>query len=90
MRGSRFRSPKFYGSFSITGITRDSTGATLGTCSVHLFESATDIEVAETMSDGSGNFTFVLGNNAGFFYIVAYKPGSPDVAGTTVNTLVAA
>ena len=24
------------------------------------------------------------------FYLVAYKPGSPDVAGTSVNTLVAA
>ena len=33
--------------------------------------------------------TFSIGSNAGFFYIVAYLVGSPDVAGTTVNTLVA-
>ena len=88
--GSGFTSPKFYGSFSISGVTRTSAGATLGNCAVHLFESATDIEIAQTTSDGSGNFTFVIGTNAGFFYIVAYKPGSPDVAGTSVNTLVAA
>jgi hypothetical protein len=87
--GSGFTSPKFYGSFNITGVTRDSTGAATGNCVVHLFESATDIEVAQTTSDGSGNFTFIIGNNAGFFYLVAYKAGSPDIAGTSVNTLTA-
>jgi hypothetical protein len=87
--GYRFQSPKFYGSFSITGVTRDSAGAALGTCIVHLFETPTDIEVAQTTSDGSGNFTFTIGNNAGYFYIVAYKAGAPDVAGTSINTLIA-
>ena len=87
--GSGFTSPKFYGSFSITGVTRDSTGAVLGSCEVHLFQTGFDIEIAQTTSDGSGNFTFIIGNNAGYFYIVAYKAGSPDVAGTTVNTLAA-
>jgi hypothetical protein len=82
-----FRSPKFYGAFSLAGVTRDSTGTPLGTCTVKLFEAATDIEVGQTTSDGAGAFTFRLGNNAGYFYLVAYKPGSPDVAGTSVNTL---
>jgi hypothetical protein len=88
-RRPNFISPKFYGSFIISGVTRDSVGTPLGNCAVHLFESATDIEVSEVVSDGSGNFTFNIGNNAGFFYIVAYKAGSPDVSGTTLNTLVA-
>jgi 3-dehydroquinate dehydratase len=87
--GAGFRSPKFYGAFKISGITRDSTGAALASCAVHLFESATDIEIAQTVSDAIGQYQIVIGNNAGFFYIVAYKSGSPDVAGTTVNTLVA-
>lgn len=82
-----FRSPKFYGAFSLSGITRDSTGAVLGGCDVHLFQTGTDIEVGQTTSDGSGNFSFSLGNNAGYFYLVAYKTGSPDVAGTSINTL---
>ena len=85
-----YRSPKFYGSFSISGTTRDSAGTALGSCEVHLFETGTDIEIAQTNSDGAGAFTFVIGNNAGYFYIVAYKAGSPDVAGTSVNTLTAA
>lgn len=87
VQARRFRSPKFYGAFSLSGVTRDSTGVALGGCDVHLFQTGSDIEVGQTTSDGSGNFSFSLGNNAGFFYLVAYKPGSPDVAGTTVNTL---
>lgn len=84
-----FRSPKFFGRFSISGVTRDGTGTALGACTVHLFESATDQEIDQTIADGSGNFAFSLGGNAGFFYLVAHLAGSPDVAGTTVNTLVA-
>jgi hypothetical protein len=40
------------------------------------------------LSDALGNFTFD-NPGSGPFYIVAYKVGSPDVAGTTVNTLTA-
>lgn len=80
---------KFRGSFSITGVTRDSAGAALGSCVVDLFQTGGDIFIATTTSDGSGNFTLATPNNAGTFYLVAYKPGSPDVAGTTVNTLTA-
>jgi hypothetical protein len=85
-----FRSPKFYGRFQITGVTRDSAGATLGSCDVRLFKAdANDQEVGFTVSDGSGNFTFNLGTNEGFFWIEAYKSGSPDVAGTSLRTLAA-
>ena len=71
---------------AITGVTRDSTGAVLANCHVDLFISNADVLRAETTSDASGNFSF--GNpGTGPFYIVAYKTGSPDVAGTTANTL---
>lgn len=78
---------KFNGSFKIVGITRDNTGAILGSCRVELMRTGGDTFVTETTSDGSGNFTLVTPNNSGTFYLVAYKVGSPDVAGTTVNTL---
>lgn len=72
---------------AITGVSRDSTGTILGLCVVDLFVTATDQMVYSVTSDASGNFSF--GNpGTGPFYIVAYKTGSPDVAGTTVNTLV--
>ena len=74
----------------ITGVTRDNTGAALGNCEVHLFRTATDVEVDQVTSDASGNFTL---NGTGLgqtYYIVAYKAGGTDVAGTTVNTLTGA
>lgn len=72
----------------ITGITRDSAGNPLGTCVVQCFRTADDYFIAQTTSDSSGAFA-VVATGTGPFYLVAYKAGSPDVAGTTVNTLSA-
>lgn len=71
----------------ITGTTKDSTGAALGSCTVQLFRTADDSFQSEITSDGSGNFSFTSPGQF-TYYIVAYKAGAPDVAGTTVNTLV--
>jgi hypothetical protein len=70
----------------IFGLTKDSTGAVLGNCAVHLFDTATDAEIEQTTSDASGNYSFRYASTKPF-YVVAYLAGSPDVAGTTVNTL---
>lgn len=72
---------------AIVGVSRDNTGAALGNCVVALFGTGSDQLVFEVTSDASGNFTF--GNpGTGPFYVVAYKVGSPDIAGTTINTLL--
>lgn len=76
--------------FRITGQTLDSVGAALASCVVQLFRAGDDSIVAETTSDVIGNYSFTLPYNSGTFYVVAYKQGSPDVMGTTVNTLTAA
>ncbi|WP_291854855.1 hypothetical protein [Bradyrhizobium sp.] len=70
-------------------VTADSSGTPLGGCDVELYHAATDTVVGRTTSDPVGAFTFDLGNNSDFYYIRAYKAGTPDVAGTTVNTLMA-
>jgi hypothetical protein len=67
------------------GVTRDSTGAAIGACNLDLFNLADQV-VRSVVSDGSGNYQFV-NPGSGPFYIVAYKAGAPDLAGTTVNTL---
>lgn len=72
----------------ITGVTRDSAGNPLGTCVVRCFRTSTNDFVATATSDVSGNFT-VFATGTGPFYLVAYKDGTTDVAGTTVNTLQA-
>ena len=75
-------------SWSLSGVTKDSTGVALGSCHVDLFYTNNDVLVGETTSDPTtGAFSFLIGPNAGTFYLVAYKAGSPAVAGTTVNTL---
>jgi hypothetical protein len=75
--------------FSLTGRTLDSTSAALPGCRVEGFTTGSDIYIGDTVSDGSANYTLPVGFNSGTFYLVAYLPGAPDVAGTTVNTLVA-
>ena len=77
--------PKYY---VISGVTKDSTGTPLAGCTVQLFYTATDKIADEKVSDASGNYEFRSAAPAVNFYIVAYKAGSPDVTGATVNTLV--
>lgn len=54
---------------------------------MHLHRTLDDVKVEQTLSDGSGNFAFTVGLGE-TYYVVAYLPGSPDRAGTTVNTLL--
>lgn len=79
-----------YGShiFLLTGVTKNSAGAALGGCTVHLFRTSDNALIGATTSDGSGNYSFIVPNGVTSYYVVAYLAGSPDVAGTTVNTLV--
>ena len=76
----------------ITGITKDSTGAALGNCTVELFDTNTDIRKDSVVSNASGNYITQIPKGLSqiqdtTWYLVAYKAGSFDVAGTTVNTL---
>lgn len=77
---------------TLTGITYNLlTASPLGGCTVHVFETANDLELGETISDGGGNFSITVPVNPPLpYYIVAYKKGSPDVFGTTLDTLGAA
>jgi hypothetical protein len=80
-------SPPTY--FRISGTTKDATGAVLGNCTVDWFNTADDLKLDTTTSDANGLFEFrTAGQPPNAYYLVAYKAGSPDVAGTTVNTLV--
>lgn len=72
---------------TLTGISKDSAGVALGTCQILVFTTADKRLVVETVSDASGNWSVPL-YISGPFFTVEYKVGSPDVAGTSVNTLV--
>lgn len=84
------KAPEFKGTFTISGVSRDSGGVALGACTVDLYLTAEKTLVATTTSDGSGNYSFTVPGNSQNFFVRAYKSGAPDVAGTSVNTLTAA
>lgn len=71
----------------LSGVSRDSAGAPLGNCRVMIFRTEDKSFILETQSDASGNWavSMLVG---GPFFLVEYKAGSPDVAGTSVNTIV--
>jgi hypothetical protein len=73
----------------ITGVTYTAAGAPLGACTVLLFRTQDNVLAQSTVSDGSGNYSFMVDPSL-YYYCVFYKAGSPDVAGTTVNTLAGA
>lgn len=79
--------------FIISGTTRDSAGAPLGNCRVVVLETGRLAVtgcpvVAEVISDGSGLFSVVVPMDVGY-QLIAYLPGSPDVAGITRNDVTA-
>lgn len=83
-------------SYLITGVTRDSSGAALGSVILYAYESVTPIQnepktrlVNMTTSDAtSGAYSMEVHSQPGCqFVLSAYKAGSPDVTGATVNTL---
>lgn len=79
--------PIFEYDYYISGVTRDLNGNPLGGCTVTLYRTSDNSVAAIVLSDGSGNFR-IASSSSLTHYIVAYLPGSPDVAGTTLNTLV--
>ena len=83
-----YRMPQPATFFAISGITKSSAGAVLGNCSLELFETATNRFMEAAVSNGDGVYFFKSPLRTKNYYVVAYKAGSPDVAGTTVNTLV--
>jgi hypothetical protein len=77
--------------FAISGVTRDSTGAVLASCDVRI-EDMGQIGygltpyVGNTISDGSGNYSITVPFNT-VYQVIAYKSGSPDVAGVSLRTV---
>lgn len=86
-----YEAPVSYQVFQLTGTTVDGAGAALGNCRVIAYQSgwryvdAGTTIIAETISDGSGNFSMLLRNID--YQLTAYIEGSPDKAGITRQDL---
>jgi len=77
------------GRLSFVGVTRDQFGSPTGGVTVKLFRTSTDQLVSTVLSDASGNYTITTPYYPDGHYLVCYKTASPDIFGTTVNTLIA-
>lgn len=71
----------------IIGITKDETGAAAGGYTVRAFVTSTSRFFSSSVSNGSGAYAVSVPVGIACF-CVSYKAGSPDKAGTTVNTLI--
>lgn len=86
-RARGFHGPRRRIEVIVSGYTRDSAGAILGSCVVDLFRTVDDLRMDTGTSDAGGYYEFRTAIPAEAYYVVAYKAGGPDVAGTTVNTV---
>ena len=73
--------------YGIQGITRDAFDNPLGGCKVVCFRTADDTKTGEAISDANGNFTVTTPYFPEAHYLVQYKATSPDVFGSSLNTL---
>lgn len=71
----------------IMGQCLDSVGAPVSGAVVQGFLASNDTLVNETTADSSGLYELGTPYPATNHYLVAYRAGAPDIAGTTVNTL---
>lgn len=71
----------------ILGQCKDANGDGVSGAVVQGFVTATDSYVGETQCDSYGNYELGTVNPGVPHYLVAYRAGAPDIAGTTVNTL---
>jgi hypothetical protein len=75
--------------YVLSGITRNSTGTALADCNVEAYEVVSGLLRGATVSNSLGEYLIhVTGGEGLVFFVVAYKAGAPDVAGTSLNTLV--
>ena len=89
----RFRFPGCgHAPFRIAGITKDTNGVAIGNAVCKLYRTSDDVLQQTTLSATTnetgnlGNYGFVVYDSTTTFYIVAYRK-SPDIEGTTENTL---
>jgi hypothetical protein len=71
----------------IRGVTRDLNGNPLGSVIVRGFLTATNAFIGQCTSDSGGYYELPTPYVGAQHYLVAYQSGSPDITGSTVDTL---
>jgi hypothetical protein len=77
------------GFYGIVGVTRDVYGTVIPGATVRLYRTSDGEPVSTVVSGPDGSFMLPTPFYPDAHFVVAVKTGSPNVAGTTVQTLVA-
>jgi len=85
--GPQYDSPGSTKVWTIVGTAINGAGDGAAGAIVKLFDTATDMLQAQTVSGAGGAFTFVVPNNSLGYWLLAYLPGSPDLFAASVNTI---
>ena len=72
----------------IIGTTKDSSLSALASVGVEAYLTSSDVKAGSTISQSDGYYEVGTPYAGVAHYVTGYLPGSPDVAGTSVNTLV--
>ena len=72
----------------IMGRAVNAVGVGVSGAVIDAFLTADDTKVSTTTADANGYYEIGTPNPGVAHYIVAYRAGSPDIAGTSVNTLI--
>jgi hypothetical protein len=71
------------------GLCKNAAGDPLGGVVIQGFRTVDDLYIGEIQSDSNGRYELRCPNTPNDqHYLVAYYDSTPDLAGTTVNTLV--
>lgn len=71
----------------INGQVVDVSGVGVAGANVNIYDTLTDLVVSETQSNSDGSYAAKVPDRSKTYYANGYLAGSPDRAGTTVNTL---
>ena len=82
--------------FIVRGLTRDNNGSPLGNCQIFVLDVSRMVVnpainsnpvIATGMSDNNGNYSLQVSGNVNY-QIIGYLPGSPDVGGITIDSIL--
>lgn len=74
--------------FGIAGTVRDQYGTPVANAAVKLFRTSDDSLVHSTTSGPDGAYLVQTPHYGEAHYLITYKTGTPDIFGTSVNTLL--
>lgn len=69
------------------GQTLNQSSAIVANATVTMYDQTLGVQVDQQTSDPGGNYLVGSPYGAGRSFVVAYKPGSPDIAGTSQDNL---